>query len=267
MKTLSNIYTSILGRFFKATNIDVKTGTVIDSYIMASSAGIQEAYQEIENSKNPYFISNCSGSELDSTGLLINCPRRANETDNNYRYRIINWTYNNEAANITAITSSLLNLTYSSDAKYLPLTNGAGTGTIFLIPINYEDDTISKAIEEATDRVNKVKSVTSQIDIIVPRIIAVQVNVQINYGESDSKIIQDIIKSKVETYINAIEPMGYMELSKINQIGVGTTGTALFNAYSFRLDGVYKGSAKILQTRRTKFILDKINWSEVSLDD
>jgi hypothetical protein len=124
MKSFTEIYDSLKSKFFNRSKLEIQPGTVMDCFMLSATEALHEAHQEIENNKNPYIFTKLSGEDLDSTGYLVNCPRMPNEDDSTYFHRIINWTYNNATSNIIAIENALLNLTYASYAKYVPLTEG-----------------------------------------------------------------------------------------------------------------------------------------------
>ena len=72
MRTFSEIYNNIVSSFKKRTNLDITKGTVLDSYLLATTEGLAAAHQEIEDSKNPHIYTNLKGKNIDKMALLIN---------------------------------------------------------------------------------------------------------------------------------------------------------------------------------------------------
>ncbi len=265
MKTLSEIYKSIRDRFKSKTNIDVTEGTVIDSYILASSTALEEAYIEIENSKNPHIYTNLKGTNIDKMALLLNCPRYANESDDSYLYRCMHWTLLNESSNSTAIECALSNLEYSSNATYVPYTEGTGSATVFLIPKVYEDDTITRAIDEAKNRLTPVISPDTYIHYMVSTPIATEVYVYMSFVKgSDEKAIKNNLQIRIKEYINSIPIGSTLSYGEINKIGLQERGVSFFNATHIRLDGELLTALSKIQTVESKFLYSKINWTVVN---
>ena len=127
-------------------------------------------YQYIEDNKNPYLFTNTFGSDLDSLGYWVNLPRVEEETDEHYKYRLKDWVLSSESSNTTAIENAILNPIYSSNIQYVPYTHGSGTGTCYVIPKVYEDDTITNALEEAHNLLKDVVSPSLYVEYLVPSI-------------------------------------------------------------------------------------------------
>ena len=134
MKSFEEIYFSIKNKFFKKTNVDIARGTIIDTVFYAISDAIKGLYEYIDSNKKPYLFTNQKDKELDSTGLFLQCHRLANESDENYFYRLQKWTQRNASCNLTAINEAIKTLTYSSSGEYVPHTHGVGTASVFIIP-------------------------------------------------------------------------------------------------------------------------------------
>lgn len=259
MKTISEIYDDINARFYNKSSIDVEKGTAIDSYILSSSEGIELAYQEIENNKNPYFFTNASGSDLDSWGIMMRLPREVGESDENYKYRLMNWTLINESSNLTAITAALLNLTYASHAEYVPMVYGCGTAGVYIIPTTYDTDTIARAIEEVKGKLGKVTDPSDYTEYIIPAIKKTKVVVSVNF-KGDADAIKASLTDKIKTYINSIPVKDYLSVGEINKIGINETGVGYFSVGQVIIDNSLNNNLEILQELNTKFMFDEIIW-------
>lgn len=264
MKTFSDIYKDIKSKFKKRSNIDVTEGTVIDSILLASSEALAEAHQEIEDSKNPHIYTNLKGTNIDKMALLINCPRYPNESDDSYLYRCMNWTLINESSNEKAIESALSNLQESSNATYVPYTEGTGTATVFIIPNVYSDTQKEKSILEVKNRLQPVVSPDSYINYKICKELPVEIFAYISFEKGmDEKSIKNNLQIKIKDYINKIaigDPLSY---GMINKIGTQEKGVDFFNTTHIRIDGELLSELNTIQTIETKFLFYKINWTVV----
>lgn len=258
MKTLNEIYDSIKSRFFKKTKLDIESGTVIDSYILATSEVAAEAHAQIESNKNPHIFTKLSGDDLDSTGYLVGCPRNPNESDNSYKYRLMQWNISNKAANSTAIDTALMNLKYSSNAKYVPYTQGVGTATIYIIPTSY--DLAEQAVAEVQNRVSKIINPSGYVEWVIPDPDKVTLSVYLRCEEGDEAYIKEQITEQVKDYINNLAPGEYMEIGAINKIGLNQSYVQYFDVANLLINDETINKTRVLQKVESKLLFDKIIW-------
>lgn len=89
MKSFDDIYKELKDNFKNSTKIDAAKGSVIDMIFKSFSSMLSKAYEEIDKNKKPYLFTTQTGDELDSTGYFLQCPRQLNESDDNYKYRLM----------------------------------------------------------------------------------------------------------------------------------------------------------------------------------
>jgi len=260
MKTFSEIYEDLKKKFADKSNLDIEPGTVIDFYMLSSAEALNEAYQEIENNKNPHIFTKLTGEDLDNMGFGYNCPRMANESDESYRYRLMNWLLKSEASNYTAIEMALMNMNYASYVTYVPLTEGVATATAYIIPKSYDETTIANAIAEAQERLKKVCSPGTYISYVIPEAIPVRIVAYINTENGDIETIKNNIKKKVADYINNIAIGDFLELGEINKIGINENGVNYFNVIQLYINNKVTNALNILQKIESKFVFDDIIW-------
>lgn len=260
LKTLSEIYQNIQTRFTNRSKLEIQPGSTVDFFTLATADAIREAYQEIEDSKDPHIYTNLSGDRLDSTGLLVQCPRLPNEPDDSYKHRLMNWTGSNEASNIIAIENALIHMEYASYVTYLPFTEGVGTATAYIIPKSYDGDIPDKALAETKDRISKIVSPSAYVNYVIPYSEAVKVIAYINSEDGDLELLKSNIKSKVADYVNGIAVGDYLSLGEINKIGVNEPNVSYFNTVQLFVDGVEISSLKVLQKIHSKLLLEDIIW-------
>ena len=264
MKTLLEIYQELKNKFYKKTNIDIGRGTIIDMFFSAIADQFHSIYQTIEDNKKPYLFTNQTGDELDSTGYFVSLPRIDGESDENYKYRIMNWNLRHASCNATAIDDKCKELKYSTAANYVQYTKGVGTATIYLTPLSYDEEDIELAINEATEKVSTVINPSSRVEFRVPTPVDVKLVAYLKIkSDGDQYIIKQDINNKVKDYINSIAPGNYLELGDINEIGLSVDGVEYFNVVQVYLDDKESTDFEILQTIKARFVHNQIIWWDV----
>lgn len=264
MNKFEELYNSIKAKFYSLSKIDISKGSVLDMIFKSFSYMLSEAHNEIENNKKPYLFTKQSGEELNSTGFFLQCPRLADESDENYFYRLVKWTQRNATNNIDAINDKIKTLSFSSSATYVPLTDGIGTATVYLIPYKYEDDYIENTIKEAKAVLSKVISPATIVEYAVPQPVSVKLVAYIDVTEnSDLAFIKKQAIKEIKNYINNIAPGEKLMLGKINNLVLELDGVEYFNVVQVYLDDVESTAFEILQTVSSKMLYDEIIWWEV----
>ena len=263
-KTADDAHKSIIKKFSEKVGDTIQTGSVIDTFSKAIAEECEEMYTIIENNKNPYLFTNTDGEDLDSLGYWVNLPRKDGETDNDYKYRIKDWMLTSESSNTTAITNCLLNPEYSSNIQYVPYTHGAGTATCYIIPKEYEEETITQALEEAHELIKNTVSPSVYIEYIIPSILGVKFECyMVTSGDRDS--IESNIAMKIQSYINSIAPDDYLKIGEVIKIGLNEPGVEYFNVVSYYVDNEEQKTVSKIQGLETKFLFDSIVWVDAAI--
>ena len=233
-------------------------------FLKSVSDILHQIYTEIDNNKKPYLFTNQKGEELDATGYFLQCPREEEESDSNYLYRLSNWTQRNASSNRTAIEDKCKELLYSSAANYIPYTKGLGTATIYLIPLEYTNEAIQRAVLEAQEKVSTVIAPTSIVDFQVaePSYIKLVAYLDVKEGY-DKNSIKTLAIAAIKTYINAIAPGDSLYLGEINKIGLNIEGVEYFNIVQLFNNGEELADFELLQTLTAKFLFEELIWWEV----
>lgn len=261
MLTTQEIHDKILNYFSELSDLNIQDGTVLDDYSYAMADALSQAYIEIENNKNPYLYSKISGSNLDDLGYMVNCPREANEEDDSYLHRLVEWMISCEAANYDSIENALINLEFSSFASYVPYIYGVGTAAVYLIPKSYDSETIYKAKIEAKNKIDKVKSAGSYIEYITPIQKFVKIAVHLEYEpDADKQYVLTQLTTKIQNYINNIAIGENLEIGEINRIGANHPGLSYFVVVQMYIDNEPANELSYLQTITNKFVFDKITY-------
>jgi len=262
MLTASEIQSNIENRFKKEIGQSVAQGSVLDMFNVAVSEAVEGLYQEIEDAKNPHLWSKLQGEQLDDMGTMLNIPREVDESDSTYKYRIMNWVLTNEKGNLTAINDSLLNAQYASNIEFHPYTKGSGTGTCYVIPNDYSDETVAKAFEEAEEKIKKIASPGLHVEYVIPTALPVKLQIFISSNSGDMNLLKSNIQDQIKQYINKIPPGEYLEAGKLNKIGIETPQVDYFNVMAIIIDGKTISSIKKVQELESKFLFDEIIWAE-----
>lgn len=264
MNNFEEIYTSMKDKFYNLSKIDVAKGSVIDMIFKSFSYMLSKAYDVIESNKKPYLFTNQKEDELDSTGYFLQCPRLTDETDDNYKYRLMKWTQRNATNNLEAINDKIKTLSFSSSATYVPFTDGIGTATVYLIPYKYEEDYIKNTIAEAKEVLDKIISPSTITEYVVPEPISVKLVSYIDVTEgSDLEYIKREAIKLIKDYINNIAPGDRLMLGKINNMVLDIDGVEYFNVVQVYLNDEESTAFEILQTVSSKMLYDEIIWWEV----
>lgn len=259
MRTAEQINEDIQNDFFGLTGKVFRPSSGIGFFTNAVARATAKAHKEIEDNKNPHIYTNLQGEDLDKFGAMVNVPRLNDESDTNYLYRLMNWTYLKSGANLTAINDSLLQLEHASDAQYYPQVNGAGTGVVYIIPKDYSDEAIQDALTEAKDRIKNVIDPESYTEYIVPTPLPVIVMAHIETS-GDIQYIKDQLAAKFKEYINAIAPNDYLSLGKLNSIAYEMDGVDFFTIDGVYINGSFRNETKILQELETKLLFEEMSW-------
>lgn len=264
IKSFEEIYSNIRENFRNRTGVDVESRTVIDMIMKAIADSLHTIHQIIEDNKKPYLFTKQSGEELDDTGYFLNCPRLDEETDNNYLYRLSNWTQRNASCNRTAIEDKCKELLYSNAANYIPFTHGLGTATIYLIPLEYTSEAISRALYEAQEKISPVIAPTSIVyfEVATPSYIKLVAYLDVKEGfDKNNAKLQ--IQTAIKKYINSIAPGEKLLLGEINKLGLNVEGVEYFNIVQLFNNEEELADFELLQTLTAKFLLEEIIWWEV----
>lgn len=270
MKEFNEICADIKERFYKISGIDIKRFSVFDMFTKAISYVIEQAYIAIEKNKKPYLFTNQKEDELDSTGYFLSCPREEGESDENYFYRLSHWVQRNASCNKTAIEDACKVLQYSTGSTYVPYTMGIGTATIYLIPLDYSEESIEMAITEAKEKLKNVINPSSVTKFTVPEPTYVKLVAYIDVKtidtsdtQTDINAVKNEITLEFKKYINSIEPGERLMVGELNRIALKHNNIEYFNVMQIHLNGDEYPDFEVMQEVNSKFIFDEIIWWEV----
>lgn len=121
-------------------------GSIAKSIVAIASNSIEMYYNDLDFNMRMAFVSTAQGHFLDLIGELIDCQRLSNESDNNYRYRIIHQVYVIPGSSETALRIHCMNIDNVRDVILRPHVRGAGTFDIHVdvVDRNKEQETLEE---------------------------------------------------------------------------------------------------------------------------
>ena len=260
MKTKNEVHEEIIERFEEKIQDEIQSGSAIDLFSSAMAEEFAELYQEIENNKTPHVWTYLEGEYIDKAATGLNLPREVDESDDTYKYRFSKWVLSNEASNLTAIQTKLLNMIYASYAEYIPRTRGVGTATVYVIPKHYTKDYIENSLAEAKEKISSVVTPGLYIEYLTPEVKAVRLQISMSASNADISLLKTNLENEIMEYINAIAPNSFLEVGTINRMGINTQGVNYFNVVGVYINDEITSDTSILQNLETKLLFDEIVW-------
>ena len=101
------------------------------------------------------FVTTADGVALDAIGSLLQCFRYTNESDTNFRYRIVNQCLTLATSNETAVRLAVLSTEGIDDCVTKPYGMGAGSFCVIIIPTpNYDVTEVLANVNAAVDQMH-----------------------------------------------------------------------------------------------------------------
>lgn len=257
VKTSDEIFQDIHDRFVDKTGDN--PGAVIDLYALASAEVTHGNYQAIDDNRTPHVWTYLEGTRLDDTGTWVNVPRKPGESDDSYKYRLMQWKQMMETSNRGAIDTACLSPQYAENISFVPFTHGCGTATCYVIPKHYTQESISESLLEARKIIEKYASAQLYVDYIIPEVRSVSLEIYLKTSQDETAIKQYLTDS-ISTYINSIAPNDYLSLGDINRMGVNTSSVEYFSVLGLYINNHQVSTVRVLQDTESKMLFDEIHW-------
>ena len=170
---------------------------------------IADFYDTLKLNHMQAFVTTASKDFLDAIGVLLNCTRELNESDEDLKKRITNQCLSLSMANETAIRLAVLSIKGVDDVVMKKYSNGPGSFTVMpIISYLYNGDDVLQLVS------NKVMSISSygeKIIIKLPELKYVKLSINPIYSsrltDSEKQGLSIKIRDNIITYINSI-PVG-----------------------------------------------------------
>lgn len=118
----------------QAVGFSTEPGSIAKLFLNIINKNVANLYNTLTVNHIRAFVTTASGGALDAIGKLLSCARLADESDDNYRYRITKQCLTLAKANETTIRLAALTCTGVADVILKPYAMGAGSFTVIVVP-------------------------------------------------------------------------------------------------------------------------------------
>lgn len=212
-KTLCNETDKLLNE----SGFSTTPGSIAKLFTDIINKNISNFYDTLTVNHMQSFVTTASGVYLDSIGTMLNCYRKEDEKDDDFRKRICHQTLSLSKANETAIRLAILSVENIEDVVLKKYSHGPGSLTI--VPI-CKDITINK-ISEVEEAISDVVSCGEKVIIKSPSYKYIKININLSISLSTDDVQKQNIKTEVRQailkYINSLrigEPIMINELTQ-----------------------------------------------------
>lgn len=237
-------------------------GSVARTFLEVLTEEFYEFYTELELAVTMGFVSTATGRYLDMIGALLNCERQADETDENYRARIVSQVYVVAGANLTAIRLKALTVEGVKDIVFKEYSHGAGSFTCYVITNDAQTSLATlNAVQAALD---EAKAYGIYAEAKTPVLIPVELMVRLIFsndaGAAEKTTIRQSIVREVTEYIDNVE-MGEMIIINelIQRIMDVSTKIKDLDIYGLKVNGISRYVNNVSAKWDEKFILDALD--------
>lgn len=191
----------------RISNIDGATtpGSNLRLLTTIMNSPIADFYEMLQQSHLNNFVSTAKEDCLDYIGVIVNCVRAKDESDDEYRNRIINQVTTLERCNELSIRTAVLNVEHIADVKIDKFTYGTGSLSLFLIPDNYND--LEAIKNEVMDILDKNVAYGIRYSVDTPELLEVSLHMNIIFmketSEDERKVIKQEATKALKDYINS----------------------------------------------------------------
>ena len=262
-KSKEEILNDLLMRIQMKTDIThVDPGTVARTFIEILTEEFDELYSQLDFGMTMSFVSTAVGRYLDLIGELLNCQREPDESDEDYRSRIINQVYAVAGANITAVRLAALSVPGVKDVIFREYTHGAGSFTCYVIPSEgvQPSQTVLEQVEAA---INETKAYGVYAEVRGPVLIPLDIKVRLIFdsgtGASEKTSIRQSVAREVQKYINELELGDTLIINELIQRMMDVS-TRIQNVeiYSLKVNGISRYIHDVQIKSDEQFVLDAL---------
>lgn len=183
---------------------DFSAGSVARSLLEVYIDEMDKLYDKLPLSVLMKFVSQASGPYLDEIGKLVNKERKDNESDDNFRYRIIHATEEYAKANQYAIKMPLLNIDGVYNVELKRFTRGTGSFDVYVVtddPLGSED-----IFEQAQEIIEEQEAFGIDGKVLKPDLVYIDLDIIVTFNNNadDKSNIKNTIESKITKYLTNI---------------------------------------------------------------
>ena len=185
---------------------ETSAGSIARTFVEIMTEEFYPFYEELDSQTMMAYVSTARGSYLDLIGALLNCTRFDEESDADYRARIVNQVYVAQGANIIALRIGVLAVDGVADVEFTRFTNGAGSFACYIIPESFPItneliDNVQAVIDEKCGYgiYGEAKAATA-----IPVDISIQLVFNTQTSNAERQSVRQTVSSSVEKYINQL---------------------------------------------------------------
>lgn len=207
-KTLDELVTAAQAALAGTRLEGAARGDAVRLLLAAVLAQVEQYYKDLEAVYQQGFVSTATGDSLDLIGDLVNCVRRPEEPDDEYRYRIANQLLSLATANQTALYVALMGIAGVKDVLFQEYAAGAGSGAVYLVV----DDLAEwpRIQQQARQVVEENKGFGCRVEILTPLLLPIGLKLALLFksdvSELDREYYRTAARNVVVTYLNSRRP-------------------------------------------------------------
>lgn len=242
------------------TNTD--PGSVAKTFLEVLTEEFYEFYNELDLTVTMSFVSTASGRFLDMIGLLLDCQRGANESDEDYRARIVSQVYVVAGANLTAIRLKALAVEGVRDIVFKQYSHGAGSFSCYVLTKDLQTSRETlRAVEAAIDDA-KAYGVYAEVKspVLIPVNLMVRLVFSNDAGAAEKNTIRQNAVRQIRDYIGELSMGDTIIINEVIQrIMEISTKIKDLDIYGMNIDGVNRYVTNATCKWDEKFILDALD--------
>lgn len=195
-------------------------GTIARLFLSIINKNIANLYKTLTVNHLRAFLSTSDGAALNAIGLLLQCKRKNNESDNDYRYRISQQCLVLAESNETAIRLAALTVDGVYDVKLKPYAMGTGTFTVIVILDNgYNTELVLNAVN---NNINKTVGYGIRFKVVTPTLTYVKLKYKLylkdNVSDANAQTIRYDVQTALADYINKLQVGEDIVIDKLTQV-------------------------------------------------
>lgn len=179
----------------EAVGFSTSPGSIAKLFLNIINKFVGEFYEALTINHLRAFVTTADGGALDEIGVLVQCSRIKNETDDNYRYRIMNQCLVLATSNYMAVRLAVLTVDDVEDVLVKEYAMGAGTFAIIVITNNTDTDTVLNNVKAA---LSNVHAYGVRYTVEVPRLTPVKIKHHVYITDRTSDADKQEIRYNVQ---------------------------------------------------------------------
>lgn len=175
-------------------------GAIAKLFMNIVNQNIADLYNTLTVNHIRAFVTTADGAALDAIGVLVQCFRLEDETDDNFRYRIVNQCLTLATSNETAIRLTALTVDGVDDVILKPYSMGAGSFTVVVL----SDDAITNdsILEAVRTKLLDVHGYGIRYNIVSPTLTYIKIKQRLIINSSLSDVDKQEIRYDAQLALN-----------------------------------------------------------------